>query len=60
MLDYGEGSEQYHSVYNGYIYILSGPESPNEVVPALYLDPTLSFDGIGDGSSGNPYKLIVK
>lgn len=34
--------------------------SSQSVRPALYLDPTLGIDTNTDGSSTNPYKLIVK
>jgi hypothetical protein len=40
--------------YNNNVY-----NTNNGVRPALYLDPTLSFNDVGDGSSGNPYQLLV-
>ena len=35
------------------------PNNMYGVIPTLYLEPTLLFDGMGNGTSSNPYQLFV-
>jgi len=39
---------------------LNSVMSQRAVVPTLYLESTISVNEIGDGSSDNPYRLVVK
>ena len=41
--------------HNSYVY-----SSALGVRPVLYLNSNLNIDSNGDGSSGNPYKLVVE
>lgn len=48
----------YYDLY--YNSCMEGSNSIHPVIPTLYLDSELSFDLNTDGSSTNPYKLIVE